>query len=58
MAVAPLHRNFTKPQGPYIFGIGTKPKFAIGQRTLDSNRQGNLLWDCILLVHDATSKTL
>jgi hypothetical protein len=36
-------------------GIGTTPEFAIGQRALLLQRpQGNLLWDCIALLDQAT----
>jgi len=38
-----------------LTGIGTKPAFAIGQRALlVRSPQGNVLWDCITLVDDAT----
>jgi len=42
------HQNLVKAQGPGITGIGTTPKFAIGQRALlVQTAEGNLLWDCI-----------
>ena len=38
-----------------LTGIGTKPSFAIGQRALlVRSPQGNVLWDCITLIDDAT----
>jgi hypothetical protein len=38
-----------------LTGIGTAPSFAIGQRALlVRSPQGNLLWDCITLIDDAT----
>ena len=38
-----------------LTGIGTEPSFAIGQRALlVPSPQGNLLWDCITLLDDAT----
>jgi hypothetical protein len=38
-----------------IIGIGTQPSFAIGQRALlIRTPQGNVLWDCITLLDDAT----
>jgi hypothetical protein len=38
-----------------LTGIGTDPSFAIGQRALlVRSPQGNLLWDCITLLDDAT----
>ncbi len=53
------HQNFLKPQGPGITGVGTTPKFAIGQRALlVQTTQGNLLWDCISLIDGATTKAI
>ena len=38
-----------------IVGIGTEPSFAIGQRALLlRSPDGNLLWDCVSLIDDAT----
>ena len=38
-----------------LFGIGTDPSFAIGQRALLVRApEGNLLWDCITLIDDVT----
>jgi glyoxylase-like metal-dependent hydrolase (beta-lactamase superfamily II) len=49
------HENAIKPDGELV-GIGTEPKFAIGQRALlVSWRASNLLWDCITLLDDATA---
>jgi glyoxylase-like metal-dependent hydrolase (beta-lactamase superfamily II) len=49
------HHNVIKPQGARITGIGSAPKFAIGQRALlVQTARGNLLWDCISLIDDAT----
>lgn len=40
---------------PNLTGIGTKPSFAIGQRALLlQTPAGNVLWDCISLIDDAT----
>ncbi len=40
---------------PNLMGIGTVPNFAIGQRALlVQTPQGNVLWDCITLIDDAT----
>jgi hypothetical protein len=37
-----------------LTGIGTKPKFAIGQRALlVQASKGNVLWDCVSLIADA-----
>ena len=38
-----------------LVGFGTEPSFAIGQRCLlVRSPEGNLLWDCITLIDDAT----
>jgi glyoxylase-like metal-dependent hydrolase (beta-lactamase superfamily II) len=51
------HSNVVKAQGPGITGVGTIPKFAIGQRALlVQTTQGNLLWDCISLIDEATTE--
>src|SRR5919206_2287922 len=52
------HRNIVRDESG-LAGIGTEPKFAIGQRALlvpwdDSN----LLWDCITLLDDETAATV
>jgi len=53
------HHNVLKPQGAGITGIGTTPKFAIGQRALFvETKQGNLLWDCISLIDEAAAKAV
>jgi hypothetical protein len=40
---------------PGLTGIGTTPSFAIGQRALlVQTPEGNLLWDCVTLLDDAT----
>src|ERR1041385_4671794 len=50
------HQNLLKPQGPGITGIGTTPKFAIGQRALlVQTTKANLLWDYISLLGAATT---
>ncbi len=49
------HHNLLKPQGHRMIGIGSTPKFAIGQRALlVQTSQGGVLWDCISLIDDAT----
>ena len=41
-----------------LIGIGTEPTFAIGQRALlIQTLHGNVLWDCISLIDDATVTT-
>jgi hypothetical protein len=53
------HRNRIEPEGPGLTGIGTEPKFAIGQRALHLRHPaGGFLWDCISLVDDATVTAL
>lgn len=48
------HRNLIRDDLGLI-GIGTEPSFAIGQRALVvQSAGGNLLWDCITLLDDAT----
>jgi glyoxylase-like metal-dependent hydrolase (beta-lactamase superfamily II) len=54
-ALARGHRNSFHLYEPGLFGIGTVPAFAIGQRALLIRAAGgNILWDCISLLDDAT----
>jgi hypothetical protein len=47
--------NVIKEEEPNLTGIGTQPGFAIGQRALlVQTPEGNLLWDCISLIDEAT----
>jgi hypothetical protein len=49
------HRNSFHQYEVGIFGIGTEPHFAIGQRALlVQTPNGNVLWDCIAFLDDAT----
>ena len=49
------HKNDILHLEENLFGIGTAPSFAIGQRALlVRTPQGNILWDCISLIDDAT----
>jgi glyoxylase-like metal-dependent hydrolase (beta-lactamase superfamily II) len=49
------HRNLVKPLETGLTGIATEPKFAIGQRTLlVQTPKGNVLWDCISYIDEAT----
>jgi len=49
------HRNSFHQYEPGVTGIGTEPSFAIGQRAiLLQTPAGNVLWDCIALIDDAT----
>lgn len=49
------HRNAVYEESTGIWGIGTEPKFAIGQRALlIQNSAGNILWDCVSLIDGET----
>ncbi len=49
------HRNVVKPEVGGLTGIGTEPRFAIGQRALlVPGGGGNLLWDCVSYLDDET----
>ena len=58
------HRIAIRDQGDGLLGIGTEPKFAIGQRALlvparAGEGQGrNVLFDCISLIDDAASRVV
>ncbi|MBV8885060.1 MAG: hypothetical protein JO235_13835 [Chroococcidiopsidaceae cyanobacterium CP_BM_RX_35] len=53
------HSNVIQPVDTNLTGIGTEPKFAIGQRALlVQTPQGNVLWDCISLVDSATVEAI
>ncbi|HEY5877317.1 MAG TPA: MBL fold metallo-hydrolase [Nakamurella sp.] len=48
-------RNRFAPEEYGLAGIGTEPRFAIGQRALlVPGPGGNLLWDCVALLDDET----
>jgi hypothetical protein len=48
-------RNRLREQEPNLVGIGTEPRFGIGQRALVVRTgAGNVLWDCISFLDDAT----
>ncbi|MGA7324985.1 MAG: MBL fold metallo-hydrolase [Rhodomicrobium sp.] len=49
------HLNAFRQHEPGLIGIGTVPAFAIGQRALlVCTPHGNVLWDCISLIDEAT----
>ena len=49
------HKNAFKMEESNLMGSGTEPRFAIGQRTLlVQTPSGNVLWDCISLIDEAT----
>jgi hypothetical protein len=53
------HRNSFRRLEPGLLGVGTTPEFAIGQRALFvQSPAGNVLWDCISLIDQATSDLL
>jgi hypothetical protein len=54
-ALAARHFNAYRQHEPGLIGIGSQPSFAIGQRALlVCTPQGNVLWDCISLLDQAT----
>jgi hypothetical protein len=54
-ALAQSHFNSFRKYEPGVTGVGTQPTFAIGQRALlVRTKGGNVLWDCISLLDDAT----
>jgi hypothetical protein len=54
-ALSRTHRNAFQRMEPGLYGIGTTPDFAIGQRALLIRRpEGNILWDCVALLDAAT----
>jgi hypothetical protein len=54
-ALRQSHTNTFHEYEPSIIGIGATPAFAIGQRALlVRTGQGNILWDCIATLDDAT----
>ncbi len=49
------HHNLIRTVEPGLTGIGTVPSFSIGQRALlVQTPAGNVLWDCISLIDEAT----
>lgn len=49
------YRNEIKPEEPGLYSIHTEPAFGISQRAfLLQTPQGNVLWDCVSLLDDAT----
>ncbi len=55
-ALRESHRNEIRAEAPGLIGIGTEPKFAIGQRALlVPHPTLPVLWDCVSLVDDASA---
>ena len=49
------HQNYYRRLAPDLYAIATQPKVGIGQRALLLRTpEGNVLWDCIGLLDDAT----
>lgn len=49
------HQNLIQSLEPGLSGIHTEPRFAIGQQALlIQTPEGNVLWDCVSLLDDAT----
>lgn len=47
------YKNVIVEEEPNIYGIGTEPRFSIGQRALlVQSPEGNILWDCITVIDD------
>ena len=54
-ALANSHVNAYREYEPGLIGVGTYPRFAIGQRALlVCTPYGNVLWDCVALLDQAT----
>jgi hypothetical protein len=54
-ALAVGHGNVFRQYEPGLIGVGTEPRFGIGQRALLLvTPAGNVLWDCISLIDEAT----
>ena len=54
-ALRASHRNVIKKEEDRLYSINTEPKFGIGQRAfLIRTDDGNVLWDCVGLIDDAT----
>lgn len=53
------HHNVVKQAEPGLTEVGTEPVFAIGQRALLVQAPGgNVLWDCISLIDEATTNSI
>lgn len=53
------HRNELVEVDPGVTGIATAPSFAIGQQAhLIQTPNGNVLWDCLSLLDDATAERM
>ncbi len=53
--VRAARKNRITPHEPHLHAINTEPQFGIGQRAfLIQTPAGNILWDCVGLIDDAT----
>src|SRR5580765_3314920 len=53
------HHNMFTPLMPNLTSVVSEPKVAIGQRAhIVQAPSGNVLWDCISLIDDATVKQI
>jgi hypothetical protein len=53
------HKNVIKAEEPGLYSINTEPRFGIGQRAfLIQTPKGNILWDCVALLDDATTSRI
>ena len=58
-ALRDTHRNVILAEETSVHSIHTQPGFAIGQRAfLIATPQGNVLWDCISFLDDATLRAV
>src|SRR4051812_40534710 len=53
------HKNTIRAHELNLVGIGTEPRFGIGQRALLIQRpEGNILWDCFTLLDASTIESV
>ena len=53
------YRTVLRQESHGLWGIGTEPRFAIGQRALlVPGEGGNLLWDCVTVIDDDTVRAV
>ena len=58
-AMQSKHKNTIKEEEPGLFSINTEPSFGIGQRAfLIRTTKGNVLWDCVAHLDDATIRRI
>jgi len=58
-AIRSSHSNVLRSLEPCLWGISTTPRFAIGQEIhLVETAKGNVLWDCLSVIDDATMELI